>query len=251
MAEQQKLCTICGTVGNTKRSMKGSILTELFLWLFFLVPGLIYSIWRHTTVAQVCRNCGSPAVIPLDSPVARQMLASRGATGEAKAEAKPRAAMPVPRHESPNRFMYKAGQAWSNSPLLRLAAVTFGILIGFVVVGAIVGQAGKSSSSSVSGADASSAKAEELWEKGTHTVSAETTWGAVDEADLALLLRAARNDDKAGFEAMVADGRVYSIPKGTKVDVFYMKDGIAKGFIESGSLNGRELFIPYHTLTKD
>ncbi len=31
MAEQ-KLCTVCGIVGNTKRNMKGSILTELLLW---------------------------------------------------------------------------------------------------------------------------------------------------------------------------------------------------------------------------
>lgn len=77
MAEQ-KLCTVCGTVGNTKRNMKGSILTELLLWCFFLVPGLIYSIWRHSTVAQVCRNCGSPAVIPINSPVAQQVLANRG-----------------------------------------------------------------------------------------------------------------------------------------------------------------------------
>lgn len=79
MAEQ-KLCTVCGTVGNTKRDMKGSILTEFLLWCFFLLPGLIYSIWRHSTVAQVCRNCGSPAVIPLGSPVAQQVLANRGAS---------------------------------------------------------------------------------------------------------------------------------------------------------------------------
>lgn len=79
MAEQ-KLCTVCGIVGSTKRYMKGSILTEFFLWCFFLLPGLIYSIWRHSTVAQVCRNCGSPAVIPLSSPVAQQTLAGRGTT---------------------------------------------------------------------------------------------------------------------------------------------------------------------------
>lgn len=76
----QKLCTVCGAVGNTKRHMKGSLLTELFLGCFFLIPGLIYSIWRHTTVAQVCRNCGSPAVIPLSSPFAQQTLAARGTT---------------------------------------------------------------------------------------------------------------------------------------------------------------------------
>ena len=79
MAEQ-RLCTVCGAVGTTKRSMKGSLLTELLLWCFFLLPGLIYSIWRHSTVAQVCRNCGSPAVIPLGSPVAQQALAGRRTT---------------------------------------------------------------------------------------------------------------------------------------------------------------------------
>jgi hypothetical protein len=87
MAEQ-KLCTVCGAVGTTKRSMKGSLLTELLLWCFFLLPGLIYSIWRHSTVAQVCRNCGSPAVIPLGSPVAQQTLAGRRTTtGQAPSQA--------------------------------------------------------------------------------------------------------------------------------------------------------------------
>ena len=79
MAEQ-KLCTVCGAIGTTKRNMKGSLLTEFLLWCFFLLPGLIYSIWRHSSVAQVCRNCGSPAVIPLGSPVAQQTLAARGTT---------------------------------------------------------------------------------------------------------------------------------------------------------------------------
>lgn len=69
-----KLCTACGTVGPTKRTMKGSILTELFLWLFFLLPGLIYSIWRHSSVVDGCSKCGSPTVIPLDSPFAKKHL---------------------------------------------------------------------------------------------------------------------------------------------------------------------------------
>jgi hypothetical protein len=73
----QKMCLQCGVIGNTKRFMKGSVLTELILWLFFLLPGLIYSIWRHSTVAQVCTNCESPNVIPVDSPVARNLLANQ------------------------------------------------------------------------------------------------------------------------------------------------------------------------------
>lgn len=68
-----KLCLKCGTVGTTKRFMKGSILIELFLWFLFIVPGLIYSIWRHSSVYQGCRKCGSSEVIPLDSPRARSI----------------------------------------------------------------------------------------------------------------------------------------------------------------------------------
>jgi len=79
---EQKLCTVCGTIGLTKRNVKGSLLTELFLWCFFLIPGLIYSIWRHSTVSQVCGICGSPAVIPMNSPVAQQILANRGNGGQ-------------------------------------------------------------------------------------------------------------------------------------------------------------------------
>ena len=70
----QKFCSQCGNVGYTKRIMKGSILTELFLWLFFLLPGLIYSIWRHASVVDGCAKCGSGNVIPLDSPFAKKHL---------------------------------------------------------------------------------------------------------------------------------------------------------------------------------
>src|SRR5690606_36743664 len=38
-------CMQCGTVSNGKRHVPGSILIELVMWCFFLIPGLIYSIW--------------------------------------------------------------------------------------------------------------------------------------------------------------------------------------------------------------
>jgi hypothetical protein len=80
LAAMQKLCLQCGSIGDTKRFMKGTILTELILWLFFLLPGLIYSIWRHSTVAQVCSRCGGLNVIPLDSPVAQNFLSNQSKT---------------------------------------------------------------------------------------------------------------------------------------------------------------------------
>ena|SRR5437667_6085317 len=71
---QEQLCMRCGTVAYMKRFMKGSLLTEIFLWLCALLPGLIYSIWRHSTVYWGCPRCDSPNMIPLTSPVAQKFL---------------------------------------------------------------------------------------------------------------------------------------------------------------------------------
>jgi hypothetical protein len=68
------LCTRCGTIGSTKTATEGSFAIELVLWVCFIFPGLIYSIWRLTTRKRVCRQCGSAELIPSTSPRARQIL---------------------------------------------------------------------------------------------------------------------------------------------------------------------------------
>jgi hypothetical protein len=74
---RQVLCTTCGGIGYASRRMRGSILIELFLWCCVLVPGILYSIWRQSTVARVCRRCGNATVIPVNSPTAQQTLKDR------------------------------------------------------------------------------------------------------------------------------------------------------------------------------
>lgn len=71
------ICVNCHYQGKPKKIVKGSILTEIILWCFFIVPGLIYSLWRSTSAARVkvCPSCGSENMIPLDSPRAKQILA--------------------------------------------------------------------------------------------------------------------------------------------------------------------------------
>lgn len=66
-------CVMCGHEGRGTYRTKGSILIEIVLWLLFIIPGVIYSIWRVTTRAPVCRACGSDRLVPPDSPVARKM----------------------------------------------------------------------------------------------------------------------------------------------------------------------------------
>jgi hypothetical protein len=50
--------------------MPGSIFMEIILWCIFLLPGFIYSVWRHAASYQGCSECGSKHVIPPDSPIA-------------------------------------------------------------------------------------------------------------------------------------------------------------------------------------
>jgi hypothetical protein len=58
--------------------MQGSIGTEVILWCFFLLPGLLYSLWRLGSSSNGCTKCGSNQLIPLDSPRAAVLLATPG-----------------------------------------------------------------------------------------------------------------------------------------------------------------------------
>jgi hypothetical protein len=75
------VCGNCGFVGQPKKITKGSFVIELVLWLCFLLPGLLYSLWRLTTRAEVCPSCKTPGMIPADSPVGKKLMAETG--GEA------------------------------------------------------------------------------------------------------------------------------------------------------------------------
>jgi len=71
-----RYCVTCGTVGKPKTHTRGAFLIEILLWFCFLLPGMLYTLWRLTTRAQVCRACGATTLLPLDSPKARAALGS-------------------------------------------------------------------------------------------------------------------------------------------------------------------------------
>ena len=77
---KQMICPSCGTEGKPIKITKGSIFIEIILWLCFLVPGLIYSIWRLTTRYTACRSCKAEGMVPVDSPIG-QRLARELSTG--------------------------------------------------------------------------------------------------------------------------------------------------------------------------
>ena len=56
-AKPKWVCGCCGHTGVPKRVLKGSFLREVFLWIW-LIPGLLYTIWRMTHAYKVCEKCG-------------------------------------------------------------------------------------------------------------------------------------------------------------------------------------------------
>jgi hypothetical protein len=71
---KKKFCTSCHATAKPKKVTKGSFLIEVILWITFIIPGLVYSIWRITTRQQACPLCGSFNIIPLNSPAALKHL---------------------------------------------------------------------------------------------------------------------------------------------------------------------------------
>ena len=68
------VCTRCLNKVIPKFQTKGSTGIEVILWLFALVPGLIYSIWRRTNELRVCPSCESPDLVPYESERAKSIF---------------------------------------------------------------------------------------------------------------------------------------------------------------------------------
>ena len=79
-----RICASCGSRTGTRLATRGSLWIEIVLWLFFLVPGLIYSIWRHASRQEVCRVCGSAELVPVDSPRGRELVERFSRSGAAE-----------------------------------------------------------------------------------------------------------------------------------------------------------------------
>lgn len=72
---EDKICRSCGAVGDAAIHTPGSIGIELILWCCFIVPGLIYSIWRHAKRGAACAQCHSHDLVAVGSPIGRKLMA--------------------------------------------------------------------------------------------------------------------------------------------------------------------------------
>jgi hypothetical protein len=68
------ICRTCWVIATPKNVIKGSFLIEIVLWCLFIIPGVLYSIWRFITKDKVCPVCSSLAVVPINSLMGRKLL---------------------------------------------------------------------------------------------------------------------------------------------------------------------------------
>lgn len=61
-------CVRCGSIGEPDRKLKGSGWITFLLLFVYIVPGLIYMIWRRSGNTLACKKCGSHNIVPADSP---------------------------------------------------------------------------------------------------------------------------------------------------------------------------------------
>jgi len=68
---QNLICTTCGTIGNIKRQARGKMWLEIVLWFCYIIPGVIYSLWRTSNYRNVCQTCKGEQFVPIDSPMGK------------------------------------------------------------------------------------------------------------------------------------------------------------------------------------
>lgn len=57
------LCMECGCQRDPIDAKRGLLVIEVFMWLLYIIPGVIYSIWRRVRKQQVCSKCRNPSVV--------------------------------------------------------------------------------------------------------------------------------------------------------------------------------------------
>lgn len=75
-SDELLICTTCGAQTDMPHTKtRGLFAVEVVLWLAFVIPGLLYSLWRQSTRQKVCPTCGSATLIVANTPDGRKLAA--------------------------------------------------------------------------------------------------------------------------------------------------------------------------------
>ena len=67
------VCMECGCQRDPIDAKRGLLAIEIFMWLLYILPGVIYSIWRRVRRQEICPNCRTPSIVLTSSSRAMGM----------------------------------------------------------------------------------------------------------------------------------------------------------------------------------
>jgi hypothetical protein len=75
MISDQRICSNCGSLGTeeTITKVKGSGWITFILLCCYIVPGIIYWIWRYSEKITICRSCKSDLLLEINSPKGKEI----------------------------------------------------------------------------------------------------------------------------------------------------------------------------------
>ena len=68
------ICRECGYIGRKKSIKQGSIIIELILILTAIIPGIFYQLLRNSSKKDVCPQCNSQNMVPINSPGGKKVM---------------------------------------------------------------------------------------------------------------------------------------------------------------------------------
>lgn len=67
------ICLVCGGQRAPVLARRGNIYIEILLWLCYIIPGVMYTLWRTVRRHEVCPDCRNPSIVKTTSPQAFEL----------------------------------------------------------------------------------------------------------------------------------------------------------------------------------
>jgi len=92
------ICMECSCQRDPVWVNRGWLFIEIIMWLLYILPGVIYSIWRRVRKQQVCPNCLNPTMVLTTSS---QVMKARQMMSNVLKDAALSGESPIPAQKSP------------------------------------------------------------------------------------------------------------------------------------------------------
>jgi len=71
-----QVCRDCWSISQPtqNKELRGSAFITVLLLLMYIIPGIIYMVWRRGDKSIICTKCRSKNLVPVDSPMGQKII---------------------------------------------------------------------------------------------------------------------------------------------------------------------------------